>query len=210
MQLDVSFLKSSEFLNQCPPANLPEYAFIGRSNVGKSSLINMLCNRKSLAMISSKPGKTKLINHFLVDKSWYLVDLPGYGYAVTSKSERKKFEKLINNYILKRRNLVNVFLLIDANISPQKNDLEFMQWLGISQIPFTIVFTKTDKSTLAKIPENIENYKKALLEKWEELPTMVITSANKKQGRDELLQIITNYNQEYASVIQENYNKKPA
>lgn len=206
--MDAEFVKSSELLSQCPPANLPEYAFIGRSNVGKSSLINYLTGRRKLAVTSSKPGKTKLINHFLIDKSWYLVDLPGYGYAVTSKSERRKFEKLINGYIHKRANLINVFVLIDLNVPPQELDLAFMEDLGMAHIPFCIVFTKSDKSTLVKKEENLENYKAKLLETWESLPDIVVSSVTKDVGQDELLTRIKQYNSEFRETIQHRFNNQ--
>lgn len=208
--MDAEFLKSSELLSQCPPANLPEYAFIGRSNVGKSSLINYLTGRKKLAVTSSKPGKTKLINHFLIDKSWYLVDLPGYGYAVTSKSERRRFEKMIKGYIHKRANLINVFVLVDLNVPPQELDLTFMEDLGMSHIPFCIVFTKSDKSTQEKRDQNLEKYKAKLLETWESLPDFVVTSVTKDVGQDELLTRIRQYNTEFSETIQHRFNNQHA
>ena len=192
-----SFSISSPDVNKCPVTTIPEYAFIGRSNVGKSSLINMLTQRNKLAKISSTPGKTMLINHFIINKEWYLVDLPGYGFAKRSKTERAKWEKMINKYILNRTNLVNLFLLIDIRIEPQQIDLEFMDWLGISQIPFTIVFTKSDKLKLMQIKNNIDRYKSTLLQNWEDLPPIIITSSPSQKGRDEILNAIEITNLEF-------------
>lgn len=175
------FVKSSGKWQECPEPNLPEYAFIGRSNVGKSSLINAMMNHKDLAKTSGTPGKTQLINHFLVNEEWYLTDLPGYGYARVSKVIRKDFEKLITNYILNRKNLVNLFVLVDSRHSPQKIDVEFMQWCGESGIPFSIVFTKADKLKPNAALKNIETYQTELLKYWEELPQMYLTSAEKKK-----------------------------
>lgn len=189
------FVKSAQHIGQCPPATLPEYAFIGRSNVGKSTLINYLTNHGKLAKTSSKPGKTKLINHFIINDNWYLVDLPGYGYAKTSKTDRKMYDKMIRDYITKRSNLVNVFVLVDSNIPPQEKDLDFMEWLGTSQIPFSIVFTKCDKSKEGKIEDNLHHFQQAMLQKWEELPPMFSTSANKSEGGEALLEMIAEYNQ---------------
>lgn len=188
------FVKSSKKWQECPEANLPEYAFIGRSNVGKSSLINAMLNRKDLAKTSGTPGKTQLINHFLVNENWYLTDLPGYGYARVSKTLRKDFEKLITNYILNRKNLVNLFVLIDIRHQPQKIDLEFIEWCGESNIPFSIVFTKADKMKPNAAKANIENYKIELLKSWDELPEIYITSAEKKQGCEEILNYIASTN----------------
>ena len=193
-------IKTAEFIisntewQKCPETTLPEYAFIGRSNVGKSSLINMLTNRHGLAKTSSKPGKTLLINHFLIDKTWYLVDLPGYGYATASKTMREKLKRIIESYILFRAQLTNLFVLIDCRHEPQKIDLEFMQWLGESGIPFSIVFTKKDKLSTAKFAENIAKYKAQLSETWEELPPIFYTSAEKKEGKEELLGYIHDIN----------------
>ena len=186
----VEFIKSSSKWQECPEANLPEYAFIGRSNVGKSSLINAMMDRKDLAKTSQTPGKTQLINHFMVNETWYLTDLPGYGYAKVSKSLRKDFEKLITNYILNRKNLVNLFVLIDIRHTPQKIDIEFMQWCGESGIPFSIVFTKSDKLKPKAIENHVVAYQKELLEFWEELPQSFITSAEKKEGGDQILDFI--------------------
>ena len=184
------FVKSSGKWQECPEPELPEYAFIGRSNVGKSSLINAMMNHKDLAKTSQTPGKTQLINHFLVNENWYLTDLPGYGYAKVSKSLRKDFEKLITNYILNRKNLVNLFILIDIRHTPQKIDLEFLEWCGENGIPFSIVFTKLDKLKPGAAERNVEEYKTKLLETWEELPDIYITSAEKKIGGEEILKFV--------------------
>ena len=183
----------------CPQDNKPEYAFIGRSNVGKSSLINMLCRNKKLAKTSSTPGKTLLINHFIINQEWYLVDLPGYGFAKRSKSEIQKIDQMIRGYILEREQLVNVFVLIDVRLAPQAIDLEFMNWLGLSGIPFSIVFTKADKLSVPKVRANVEAYKQKMLETWEEMPPHFITSAEKRDGRDELLDYIDKINKELAA-----------
>ncbi|MFK5856685.1 MAG: ribosome biogenesis GTP-binding protein YihA/YsxC [Bacteroidota bacterium] len=189
-----NFTISSPDVNKCPEPNIPEYAFIGRSNVGKSSLINMLTGRKKLAKISSTPGKTMLINHFKINEQWYLVDLPGYGFAKRSKSERLKWDKMIKKYILNRTNMLTLFLLIDLRIEPQQIDLEFMDWLGVSEIPFVITFTKSDKLKLMQAENNLTRYKKKLLENWDELPTILITSATTAKGKDELLNYIEETN----------------
>ncbi|MBE6259068.1 MAG: YihA family ribosome biogenesis GTP-binding protein [Prevotella sp.] len=195
-------IKKAEFVlsapreSMCPKDTKPEYAFIGRSNVGKSSLINMLTNNRKLAKTSSTPGKTLLINHFIINNEWYLVDLPGYGFAKRSKSEQQKLEQMITGYLLQRQQLVNVFLLVDIRLEAQKVDLDFIQWLGSSSIPFAIVFTKADKLSATKANQNVEAYKKVLSETWEELPPIFITSAEKKQGRDEILDYISQINKE--------------
>ena len=195
-------IKKAEFVlsapreSMCPKDTKPEYAFIGRSNVGKSSLINMLTNNRKLAKTSSTPGKTLLINHFIISNEWYLVDLPGYGFAKRSKSELQKLEQMITGYLLQRQQLVNVFLLVDIRLEAQKVDLDFIQWLGSSSIPFAIVFTKADKLSATKANQNVEAYKKVLSETWEELPPIFITSAEKKQGRDEILDYISQINKE--------------
>jgi GTP-binding protein len=189
------FTLSAPMVSMCPKDNKPEYAFIGRSNVGKSSLINMLTNRKGLAKTSATPGKTLLINHFIINDEWYLVDLPGYGFAKRSKKELQKLEQMISGYILQREQLVNVFLLVDVRLEAQKIDLEFIQWLGDSSVPFAIVFTKADKLSATKVNQNVEAYKKVLSETWEELPPIFITSSDKKQGRDEVLDYIEEINQ---------------
>lgn len=189
------FVKSSGKWQDCPLPDLPEYAFIGRSNVGKSSLINGMLHRKDLAKTSQTPGKTQLINHFLINENWYLTDLPGYGYARVSKSLRKDFEKLITNYILHRKNLVNLFVLIDSRHAPQKIDLEFIEWCGENGIPFSIVFTKGDKLKPAVAVANVEHYQNELLKTWEDLPETYLTSAEKREGTDEILKFITKTNE---------------
>lgn len=195
-------IKSAEFVMsnsdaaKCPKDRLPEYAFIGRSNVGKSSLINMLMQRKNLAKTSGRPGKTQLINHFLINKNWYLVDLPGYGYARVSKSTKKVFQNFITNYFKKREQLVLAFVLIDCRLEPQPVDLEFMQWLGENHIPFSIIFTKADKLKPNALERNVLAYEQKMLETWEEMPQHFITSASNSTGRDELLGYIGNINSE--------------
>lgn len=184
------FLISNTDINKCPVADKPEYAFIGRSNVGKSSLLNMLTGRKNLAKISGTPGKTRLINHFIINDSWYLVDLPGYGYAKISKQEKKKWKGFIQTYITKRENLACLFVLIDSRHSPQKIDLEFINSLGASKIPFVIVFTKSDKLPKPGLEKNISLYKAELSNSWEILPKIFISSSVKKNGKEELLEFI--------------------
>lgn len=188
------FVISNTDYRKSPNPTKPEYAFIGRSNVGKSSLINMLCQRKALAKTSSTPGKTQLINHFLINENWYLVDLPGYGYARTSKSKSKTWQKFISDYILKRENLMNVFVLVDCRHSPQKIDIEFMQWLGENQVPFSIVFTKLDKLNATEKSKFQQAYQKELLQYWEELPPQFVTSATSAEGREEILDYIEEVN----------------
>lgn len=188
------FIKSSPKVGDCPKSNLPEYAFIGRSNVGKSSLINMLVNKKGLALTGSTPGKTLLINHFLINDAWYLVDLPGYGFAQRGKKQREELRAMIEGYILGREALTNLFVLIDSRLEPQKIDIEFINWAGENGIPFSIVFTKADKLTKTALNTNIENYKERLKEDWETLPPIFITSSEKSIGRDELLNYINNIN----------------
>jgi GTP-binding protein len=190
------FTLSAPMVSMCPQDTKPEYAFIGRSNVGKSSLINMLTNHKKLAKTSATPGKTLLINHFIINKEWYLVDLPGYGFAKRSKKEIDKLDQMIRGYILQREQLVNVFVLVDVRLEPQKIDLEFIEWLGLSSVPFAIVFTKADKLTANKARQAVEAYKKKLLETWEELPPIFLTSAEKREGRDEVLDYIEKINKE--------------
>ncbi|WP_314126797.1 ribosome biogenesis GTP-binding protein YihA/YsxC [Segatella maculosa] len=188
------FVISSPTVGKCPADNKPEYAFIGRSNVGKSSLINMLCNHKGLAKTSATPGKTLLINHFIINNEWYLVDLPGYGFAKRSKTVQKKLEQMISSYILQRKQLVNVFVLIDVRHEQQKIDREFVDWLGESNVPFTIVFTKADKLTPGKAKQNATQWLDRLKDRWETLPPYYITSSEKKQGREELLNYIEEIN----------------
>lgn len=190
------FTLSAPNVQMCPKDSQPEYAFIGRSNVGKSSLINMLCNNKKLAKTSATPGKTLLINHFIINREWYLVDLPGYGYAKRSKTEVKKLDQMIRGYILQREQLVNVFVLVDIRLEPQKIDLEFINWLGESSVPFAIVFTKADKLNIAKVRESVARYEKTLSETWEEMPKMFVTSSEKRTGKDEILEYIGTINEE--------------
>lgn len=185
---------SSPNIQLCPKDTKPEYAFIGRSNVGKSSLINMLCNHKNLAKTSATPGKTLLINHFIINNEWYLVDLPGYGFAKRSKTVQKKLEQMITSYILQREQLVNVFVLIDIRHDPQAIDVDFINWLGQSNIPFSIVFTKADKLSASKVVPAATAYMDKLKETWEELPPYFITSSETKRGRDEILDYIENIN----------------
>lgn len=181
-------------VSMCPKDTKPEYAFIGRSNVGKSSLINMLTRNRKLAKTSSTPGKTLLINHFIINKEWYLVDLPGYGFAKRSKKEVGRLEQMINGYILQREQLVNVFVLVDIRLEAQKIDLEFINWLGQSSVPFAIVFTKADKLTHNKATQQVEAYKCVLSETWEELPPIFVTSSESREGRDEVLDYIDTIN----------------
>ena len=194
-------IKSAEYIisnadaRKCPEGNIPEYAFIGRSNVGKSSLINMLTERAALAKTSATPGKTLLINHFLINKEWYIVDLPGYGYAKRSKDSRDKFRKIIEGYILRREQMTNLFVLVDARHDPQKIDLEFMEWLGENGVPFSIVFTKMDKLGKVVGVANVNKYLKKLKESWEELPPYFMTSSEDRRGREELLAYIEEINE---------------
>lgn len=193
-------IKSAEFVisnsrvEKCPTTGLPEYAFIGRSNVGKSSLINMLTARKGLAMTSQKPGKTQLINHFIINDAWYLVDLPGYGYARLGKDSRDSLRRMIEDYVLERKELVLLFVLLDCRHEPQKIDLEFIQWLGEEGVPFALVFTKADKLNKGRLAANVEAYKAKLHEEWEELPPIFVTSSEERMGRDELLGYIEEIN----------------
>ncbi len=193
------FTLSAPVVTMCPNDTKPEYAFIGRSNVGKSSLINMLTNNKKLAKTSATPGKTLLINHFIINREWYLVDLPGYGYAKRSKKEVDRLDQMIRGYILQREQLVNVFVLVDIRLEPQKIDLEFIEWLGVSSIPFAIVFTKADKLSLNKCNQAVAAYQQKLSETWEEMPPMFVTSAEKKTGRDDILGYIEQINNELKS-----------
>ncbi|MDL2296762.1 ribosome biogenesis GTP-binding protein YihA/YsxC [Bacteroidales bacterium OttesenSCG-928-E04] len=192
----IEFVQSVDDWRKCPETQLPEYAFIGRSNVGKSSLVNMLGNNKSLAKTSSKPGKTQTINHFIVNNKWYLVDLPGYGYATISKTMREMWIRMIEDYFVNRKNLQAVFVLVDARIEPQNNDIEFVNNLGELGIPFSIIFTKTDKISKMKLQENVKNFSDKMLEYWEELPPFFITSAHKNIGRDEILNYIDEINKQ--------------
>lgn len=185
---------SNSRADQCPKSNIPEYAFIGRSNVGKSSLINMLTQRKGLAMTSSTPGKTMLINHFRINDEWYLVDLPGYGYAKRSKKDQEKLQNIISFYVLEREQLTNLFVLIDSRLKPQKIDLEFIEWLGENGVPFSIIFTKADKNKKGELRKNVETFLATLREQWEELPPHFITSSESRLGREELLNYIENIN----------------
>lgn len=190
------FIMSNQDVKKCPASQLPEYAFIGRSNVGKSSLINMLTNRKNLAKTSGRPGKTQLINHFLINKSWHLVDLPGYGYARVSKTSKAKFQKFITDYFHQRRQLVCGFVLVDVRHEPQPIDTEFMEWLGENGIPFSIIFTKADKLKPKALERNVEAYKTALLDGiWEEMPPYFVTSATDATGKDDVLNYITVINE---------------
>lgn len=199
-----TFVVSNSDVSKCPKDRLPEYAFIGRSNVGKSSLINMLTNQKHLAKTSGRPGKTQLINHFIINKSWYLVDLPGYGYARVSKTEKKKFQTFITKYFEKRAQLVSAFILVDIRHEPQKIDLDFMNWLGKKGLPFSIIFTKADKLKPNPITQNIKLYQSKMLEYWEEMPQYFITSSSKSIGKEELLSFIEQTNTEIEAL-----KKKP-
>jgi GTP-binding protein len=190
--LRAEFVSSHADVQKCPPPDKPEFAFIGRSNVGKSSLINMLTNRKYLAKTSGTPGKTQTINHFIINDSWYIVDLPGYGYANVSKDKRYEFGKIIEQYILKRENLHCLMILLDVRLEPQKIDLGFIEWCGTKEIPICLVFTKADKLTKNQLQKNLATYKKTLLLAWEELPPIVVTSATEKTGKDDLLIFIGN------------------
>ena len=188
------YLQSAVDWRKCPPPTLPEYAFIGRSNVGKSSLINMLTNNSSLAKTSSKPGKTQTINHFLIDKSWFLVDLPGYGYASVSKTQREKWVGMIDHYLTRRENMQLVFVLIDSRLEPQNNDINFINKLGENGVPFALVFTKTDKISNAKVQRNVQLFKNKMLETWEEIPPYFLTSAETGKVREELYDYICELN----------------
>ena len=191
------FVISNTDIEKCPNNNLPEYAFIGRSNVGKSSLINSICNKKALAKTSSKPGKTQLINHYLINNKWFLVDLPGYGYANASKTKKEIFQSFITTYFIKRKQLINAFLLIDIRHEPQKIDVNFMRWLGNNQIPFSIIFTKSDKLKTHTLNEKLNNYKQIMIhEVWESLPPIFVTSSLKNKGGDDILNYIDNLNSE--------------
>ena len=194
------YLISSPDYNKCPPPDKAEYAFIGRSNVGKSSVINMLCNNQKLAKTSGTPGKTQMINHFLVNKSWYIVDLPGYGFAKVSQRDRRRWEQMIENYLRKRENLVNVFVLIDSRHGPQKIDLDFVNQLGGWEIPFALIFTKADKETQRVVAANVKAFLDAMRKEWEFLPAHFVTSAIKKLGRDKILKFIGDANEKFEIV----------
>ena len=191
MKINTSeFVQSSPHYQQCPDTQLPEFAFIGRSNVGKSSLINMLTGRKKLAKTSATPGKTQLINHFLVNQQWHLVDLPGYGWAQVSKTKRHGWSQMIESYLLQRRQLVNLFVLIDSRLPPQKIDMEFIDWLGVNQIPFAIIFTKVDKQTINKTQRSIAIFKRDMQQTWAELPPLFMSSAVDQTGKENILEYI--------------------
>ena len=194
---NAEFIVSNSSIKKCPKHSFPEYAFIGRSNVGKSSLINMLCGKKSLAKISSAPGKTKLINHFLINKKWYLVDLPGYGYSHTSKLTRKQFKDFTTDYFINRQELTSTFLLIDVRIKPQKIDINFIKWMGENLVPFNLVFTKCDKIKDSEIKSNISIYLDLLKKDWLELPNYFISSSRKLMGKKEILKYISKTNSEF-------------
>jgi GTP-binding protein len=184
------FLMSNSDVSKCPDPNKPEFAFIGRSNVGKSSLINMMTGQKKLAKTSSRPGKTQLINHFVINDDWYLVDLPGYGYAKVSKKSKQKFQAYIVDYVLKRQSLYCLFVLIDCRHEPQQIDLEFINWLGEKEVPFALIFTKADKLGTNQLAKNLTEYKETLLKQWEELPPLLVSSAENGLGREEILNFI--------------------
>lgn len=192
------FVVSNSEVSKCPDSKLPEYAFIGRSNVGKSSLINMLTERKSLAKTSGRPGKTQLINHFLINQSWHLVDLPGYGYARVSKSAKKTFQKFITAYFEKREQMICAFVLVDSRHKPQPIDLEFMEWLGEHQVPFCIIFTKADKMKPKALKRNINDYQAEMLQTWTEMPQYFISSSSNGSGREEILEYIESINEQFA------------
>jgi GTP-binding protein len=193
---DARFVVSNKDYSKCPLPDHPEFAFIGRSNVGKSSLINMLTGRKNLAKISGTPGKTKLINHFIINESWYLVDLPGYGFAKISKSSRAEWGKMLQDYLVNRNNLRNTFILIDSRLEPQKSDLKFISWFGINRLPFAILFTKCDKLSKTQLDINLQTYKIALAETWEEIPVCFVTSAKTGSGKSEVLNLIARLNED--------------
>ncbi len=198
------FVISSPSIEKCPKPSLPEYAFIGRSNVGKSSLINMITGIKTLAKVSQTPGKTQIINHFLINEKWYIVDLPGYGYAKVSKTSRKLFSGMITSYIQNRENLYCLFVLIDSRLEPQKIDIEFINWLGEKEIPFVLIFTKTDKINTPTLQSNIAIYKKEILNYWDELPKIFTCSAVTRIGRDEIIEYIEEINKESKSILKVN------
>ena len=195
--MDAKYASSCTEWEKCPETNLPEYAFIGRSNVGKSSLINMLTGTRGLARTSNTPGKTRLINHFIIDSAWYLVDLPGYGFARVGKKDRAEWESMIRHYLTNRANLVYIFLLIDIRLEPQQSDLSFMRWMAVKQLPFVLVFTKADKLSKDKLRKSQQRYLDTLNEEWEELPPIYVTSSVDKVGRDFILTLIAESNQQY-------------
>jgi len=202
------FVISNSDVTKCPGGGMPEYAFIGRSNVGKSSLINMLTNRKNLAKTSQKPGKTQLINHFIINDAWYLVDLPGYGFAQRGKEGREKIRTIIEDYILERAELTNLFVLIDCRHEPLQIDLEFMAWLGENTVPFAIIFTKTDKISKGKLQANIQAYAEKMSEEWEELPPILTSSAEKKEGREEIIRYIEAINRLCKQISNQSKNSR--
>lgn len=191
------FVISNTDIDKCPAPKFPEYAFIGRSNVGKSSLINMLTNHKKLAKTSGRPGKTQLINHFVINKEWYLVDLPGYGYAKASKTSRKKWGLFIDEYLLTRENLLNTFILIDSRLEPQKIDVEFMEWCAVKGLPFSMVFTKTDKLSAVELDKKLAKYKREMLKQWEVLPPQFVTSSVSAKGRDDVMNYIAEISESF-------------
>lgn len=198
---NAEFIISNTDVKKCPSGNFPEYAFIGRSNVGKSSLINMLTARKGLAMTSSTPGKTMLINHFMINDNWYIVDLPGYGYARRGQKGQEQIKKIIEDYLLEREQMTNLFVLIDSRLEPQKIDLEFMEWLGENGIPFSIIFTKADKLTNNQVQSSIKKYIKKLKEQWDEIPPYFISSSEKRMGREDILGYIDHINKDFFTSI---------
>jgi len=198
--LTAEFIQSNSDYRKCPAEDKPEYAFIGRSNVGKSSLINMLCGKKGLAKTSATPGKTQLINHFMINGKWYLVDLPGYGYAKTARTEREKWDTMIRNYMMYRKNLMSVFVLIDIRIAPQEKDLDFINWMGEQSIPFAIIFTKADKQTRIKNDFSVKRFTTQLLRTWENIPPYFISSSETKKGKEEVLNYIEESNKLFRNV----------
>jgi GTP-binding protein len=199
--MDAKYSSSCVEWEKCPETKLPEYAFIGRSNVGKSSLINMLTGIRGLARTSNTPGKTRLINHFIIDSEWYLVDLPGYGFARVGKKDRSQWEAMIRNYLANRVNLVYIFLLIDIRLEPQQSDLNFMRWMAVKELPFVLVFTKADKLSKDKLRKSKQSYLDSLKEEWEEFPPICVTSSFEKAGRDSILDLITESNQQYLTAL---------
>jgi GTP-binding protein len=199
--MDAKYISSCVAWEKCPETKLPEYAFIGRSNVGKSSLINMLTGTRGLARTSNTPGKTRLINHFIIDDAWYLVDLPGYGFARVGKKDRSVWEEMIRQYLINRTNLVYTLMLVDVRLEPQKSDLDFMRWMAINELPFVIVFTKADKLSKDKLRKNQQLYTNILNEEWEELPPIYITSSSNRTGKDEVLLLISESNSQFNEMI---------